>query len=278
MSSYFPNIPVLPITLEQATLFISYCMQRNLAFSTVSTYISTLNYVQKMANFEDISQNFVIKKMLQGYRKMKAQADTRLPITPSILKQLVQSLEHLGLSKFMKILLKAMYLLAFHAFLRVGEMTYTSNCKNNLQFDAIQFCFESRNTSRPVAVELNMKQFKHHIGKSCRKFSIPHNPHNNFLCPVHALWEFCKLRGNNEGPLFCFMDGVPVSRQFFTKHLQWSLNWTGYNVKDYKSHSFRIGAATTAAAMGISDEQIQMMGRWNSLAFKKYVRLPLLQL
>jgi hypothetical protein len=80
----------------------------------VATYVYTVNYVQKMAGFPDIGNNFVAKKMLQGLRKLTARADTKLPITPSILKALIQSLDHFGFSSFIKTLLKAMYLLAFH--------------------------------------------------------------------------------------------------------------------------------------------------------------------
>jgi hypothetical protein len=63
------------------------------------------------------------------------------------------------------------------------------------------------------------------------------------------------------------------------RHLNFKvLTITGLNVKNYKSHRFRIGAATTAWAKGFSEEQIQQMGRWNSKAFKKYIRIPLLSL
>jgi len=39
----------------------------------------------------------------------------------------------------------------------------------------------------------------------------------------------------------------------------------------YKSHSFRIGAASLAAEQGLSDAQIWLMGRWKSNAFKQYI-------
>jgi hypothetical protein len=71
------------------------------------------------------------------------------------------------------------------------------------------------------------------------------------------------------------MDKAPITISFFNSQLQLSLKFAGLNVKNYKTHSFRIGAATTAWAKGFSEEQIQQMGRWNSKTFKKFIRIPL---
>ena len=67
-------------------LFLAYCSYKGLAYSTVLSYISVLNYVQKLSGFVDVSRNFVVKKMLQGLRKSTAESDLRWPITHSILK------------------------------------------------------------------------------------------------------------------------------------------------------------------------------------------------
>lgn len=37
------------------------------------------------------------------------------------------------------------------------------------------------------------------------------------------------------------------------------------------SHSFLIGVATTAAAIGIPDDAIMRMDRWSSSAFRQYI-------
>ena len=43
-------------------------------------------------------------------------------------------------------------------------------------------------------------------------------------------------------------------------------------VGDYTGHSFRIGAATTAARVGLPVHLIKTMGRWSSDAYKLYFR------
>ena len=57
-----------------------------------------------------------------------------------------------------------------------------------------------------------------------------------------------------------------------------ALKRAGIPAERYAGHSFRIGAATTAAARGMEDSIIQTLGRWKSLAYLEYVRIPRQQL
>ena len=41
---------------------------------------------------------------------------------------------------------------------------------------------------------------------------------------------------------------------------------------DYTGHSFRMGAATTAARVGIPDNMIKTSGHWSSEAYRLYIR------
>lgn len=47
----------------------------------------------------------------------------------------------------------------------------------------------------------------------------------------------------------------------------------GYNQTDYCGHSFRIGAASTAASVGIEDHMIRTLGRWNSTCYIRYIHV-----
>lgn len=42
----------------------------------------------------------------------------------------------------------------------------------------------------------------------------------------------------------------------------------GFNVADYSSHSFKVGAVTGASCGGLSDELLERLGRWESHRFK----------
>ena len=55
-------------------------------------------------------------------------------------------------------------------------------------------------------------------------------------------------------------------------HLHSALAGIGVDVANYSGHSFRIGAASTAAKAGFSNSFIQILGRWKSLAFTTYIR------
>jgi len=50
------------------------------------------------------------------------------------------------------------------------------------------------------------------------------------------------------------------------------LKSAGIDDSKYASHSFRSGAATTAAEASIPDEHIKMLGRWKSEAYQVYVK------
>jgi len=78
-----------------------------------------------------------------------------------------------------------------------------------------------------------------------------------------------------EEPLFLFRNGAPLSRALFVKRTRLCLSLIGINDQAYSSHSYRVGGATTAAAAGLADWEIKLMGRWSSDAYLRYIKAPL---
>lgn len=270
------NKEPLPPVLSHLVLYIAHCYKQGLAASTTKTHISALSYTFQLAGYPDLTQHFLVKKQLQGFSKVRPTVDCRLPITPPVLLKIIEALPCTTDSNFTKSLLQAMYLLAFYAFLRVGEITKTTGSNQHyLLRKHLKFVC---NTQGEDYLELTIPHYKH--SKNVATLNIKQNTAQPALCPLKACQTYLLIRSHFsiEEPLFSFMDGTPISRKFFTENLKQSLAFCRLDTYQYHSHSFRIGAATTAASSGSSELQIQQMGMWKSSAFKKYIRIPTLKL
>jgi site-specific recombinase XerD len=85
--------------------------------------------------------------------------------------------------------------------------------------------------------------------------------------------DYPALCGNQPGAIFITQYGNPVTREVFAAWLSEAIKFCGLNPTRYKSHSFRIGAASYAAEKGMSNAQICTLGRWKSNYFQKYIRV-----
>ena len=93
------------------------------------------------------------------------------------------------------------------------------------------------------------------------------------ICPVKALRKY--VRGRQQpptAPLFMHADGSYLTAARLTATLRSLLGSLDYNADHYAGHSFRIGAATTAAAAGLPVCLIKTLGRWSSDCYQRYVR------
>ena len=73
------------------------------------------------------------------------------------------------------------------------------------------------------------------------------------LSPVAAMLGYLVQRGATPGLLFHFSDGQLLLRDRFVSHMRGGLAAAGIDPTSYAGHSFRIGAATTAANCGLQD-------------------------
>ena len=75
---------------------------------------------------------------------------------------------------------------------------------------------------------------------------------------------------NVTGALYCHANGKPITRYQFSAVLRKVLISDGIQSDNFKSHSFRMRAASEASVSGISDSKIMEHGCWKSQAVKNY--------
>lgn len=97
---------------------------------------------------------------------------------------------------------------------------------------------------------------------------------NGSLCPMRTMRTYLYFCPTVQGSLFCHQDGTPITMFQFRALFYRALELLGLDRTRYGLHSFRIGAASMAAVIGLPARDIQRIGRWRSCAFKYYVRDP----
>ena len=192
----------------------------------------------------------------------------KLPITPKILRQIGV---WWGVAKagYETSMLWAAALTCFFGFMRAGEAMVNGkeefNETQHLTLDDVA----TDSKSRPTFVQLTLKTSK--TDPFRRGVEIVLGATNDEICPVRAIFNYIRLRGGKNGPLFMEEDGSPLTKPRFVRRIREALAAIGYKKEQFSGHSFRVGAATTAAALKIEDSVIKTLGRWESSA---YVRIP----
>ena len=108
--------------------------------------------------------------------------------------------------------------------------------------------------SNPTVIQVTIKQSKTdpfrqgvnlHLGKTGKN-----------TCPVGAIIPYLAIRRTKPGPLFVFDDGAYLTRQRFASMVTSTLQRAGIEDKRFKTHSFRIEAATTAKEAGCTHNNV----------------------
>ena len=267
----------LPASQHLLCLFVSYLHNCGLSHGTVKTYLSAVRHMHIANNIEEpkMAQMPKLKLVERGIKRRSAvecSKRERLPITPAILRQL-KSLWAPRATEYEQIMMWAVCCTAFFGFFRLGELLEATP-QSRVGIKAKDVTVD--NVIEPTVISLHLRQSKtDQFGKGA---DIHLGRTKQDVCPVTALLAYLALRGNAEGPLFQCKDGTALSKQEFVSKLRVALAELGINEKAYAGHSFRIGAATTAADVGLEDSTIKLLGRWESNAFQTYIRTPRTQL
>ena len=140
----------------------------------------------------------------------------------------------------------------FFSFCRSGEITITQegayDLNSHLSFSDVAVI----NAKRPSIISLLIKQSKTDQDREGTRVVIGKT--GDDLCPVSALLAYLSQRGNNPGPLFQWQNGTALTKPRFVGEVRSALTAANLPATDFAGHSFRIGAATTAATAGLQSK------------------------
>ena len=215
-----------------------------------------------------------LERTIQGIKRDPCEPEQpiRTPLTRPFLLRILQ---YLSATDYGDIVLSAAFALAFAGFLRVGEFTYTQADRNLGRAFPKWFLSKSsikmHECGRYMEVTLPASKtdpFRKGIELTIAASRDP-------ACPVQLMKQFLTsdTHRSSEQPLFCI--GRDIQQAFTRDHVvlkfqQLALQ-AGLGHGTWNGHSFRRGAATWAAQVGLSETGVQTLGHWRSDAYKTYI-------
>ena len=267
--SQFKLTPYPPTELS-LRYFVTF-LAESLSFATIQTYLAAVRHKSIELGFAPCWTPMpLLSLVLKGIKRCKSDTarPARLPITIGILRALKTALSLSEFKNIDKLMLWAAFTTAFFGFLRSSEFCAASQKEFSPQHTLLQ----SDVKVQPDVICLNIKASKtdtFHKGVTIRLAKS-----GSSICPYNALTRFLHYSSGSDSPLFSFCDGSFLTRHTLTKVLNSLLRGTSYGTSHFSSHCFRIGAASTAAANGIPDWLVKVLGRWSSNCYQTYIRTP----
>ena len=256
---------------------MSHLAARPLSYSTIKVYLSAVRHLHvtygKHREFA-VQLTPRLQQVIKGIKKVQSalrEPKTRQPITLGIMTKIQSVIARRSTSHF-NIMIWAACCLAFFGFLRCSEFTVQrqGSYDSSVHLSMADVALDSR--SSPKTIRIKIKQSKTdpfrqgvhiYLGKT-----------DQDICPVRAISLYLAIRGGTPGPLFMLEDGRLLTRQIFSSAIDTILSEASLDKGSFNTHSFRIGAATSAIDAGIPEAQVKMLGRWRSDAYQRYVKTP----
>ena len=251
----------VPTTESTLLLFVAYLASLHLSYSSTKVYLLGVRSLHvKNGLHATFHQQLTpcLHQVLKGICKQRAIGSpqrVRRPITIKIMSKINAFLLK-DPHSYQNIMMWAACCMAFFGFLRSSEFTVPSQeafdkdahlCPRDIAIDS---------TTNPKLITIKIKQSK--TDPFRRGVTLYLGRTESLICPVLGILPFMAIRGKRPGPLFILKDGRMLTRQIFSSSLDKIFEKLQLDSKQFNTHSFRIGAATSAKAAGIDDTLIQM--------------------
>ena len=259
-------------TATETTLrFFAAYLSDQVSFKTIKLYLTGICFAHTENSLPDPFQEApLLHLLLRGIKRtVGLSSHQRLPITVNALRQFKEELA--TAPDFLpsdKLMLWSAFTLAFYGFLHSSKLTSPSAT----QFNPLEhLCITDVSFTSEGCLTLHLKSSKTEPYR--QGFSLLIAPSLRSVCTVRALRKYPSLRSVSGASLFyVFLSGAYLTRAKVTLTLCSLFQHLSIPTELYASHSFRIGATTRAAEVGLPPWRIKTLGSWSSKCFTLYIR------
>ena len=144
--------------------------------------------------------------------------------------------------------------------LRVSEFTTSSSDCFNSSTDLLLSDVALDNCVSPTTIQTTLKQSKSDHFRTGTIICLGKTTHA--VCPVDALVQYLAIRGGTPGSLFLLPNNQSLTTALFRLALNKAfIQELHMDHHQFNTHSFRIGADTSAKHMGMRDLHLKALGR-----------------
>ena len=269
LQAHLPTIPTSECTL---LLLATHLANLNLSYPTIKVYMAAVRSAHVTFGHHGAFKKQCtprLDQLMRGIQKEKCKTcspKVLLLITMGITAQ-IKSVLTKHPKNYQNTMIWAAYCTAFFGFLPVSEFIVPSPYKYDTDVHLSLSDVTLDNTHSPELVQLHIKQSK---TDTFRKGTYIHlgRTYKN-VCPVQVFLLYLAIRGKQ--PLFLLSDNTMLTRHYFASALKDTIGKLNIDTHTYNTHSFRIGADTSAKQAGVSDTHIKTLGRWQSDAYQRYI-------
>jgi hypothetical protein len=258
----------LPASEWTLMLFATH-LSRTIKAASIKVYLAGIRSLHIENGFPNpLVDCLRLERVLRGIKRSQGVSKReRLPVTFTVLSRLR---EVLNFECYDDTLFWAACCTGFFGFLRSGEFTTATGKFDSRVHLSVADLWIDRHVD-PKVIFLRIKCAKTDPFRQGHTIRLGLSGH--VVCAVRALLQYLQLRGGEAGPLFRHANGSPLTSATLTVWLRNAVSRAGIE-GNFSGHSFRIGAATSAAAAGIPDHLIKTLGRWFSNAYQLYIQTP----
>jgi hypothetical protein len=243
--------------------------------STLRVYVSALRSVHVDLNlrtevFESAHTQRLINSAINLFPARKE--SQRLPLTRDVLLKVISPAATAEESTVNRLNANAAFTMAFAGFMRMGEFTHKEgDLKDHAKFK------EENLTRRCITYSEADDHYTLFLPRSKTDYDntgvrIVIAAADDDACLLRHMKSLLQSNDRDlNAPLLRLTSGA-FTRERALEILSRRLKRVGIDPKDFKGHSFRKGAAQEAYKYCMSEDQIQILGRWSSDTVRRYFK------